>query len=154
MIQKTIKNYKEILFFTLIAALMGVVVGVIDTVFGRVLLQITEIRDHNTLKLIPFLPVAGVVIILLYRKYGKECVKGMTLIFETGQGEREKIPRMLIPLSILGTWITHLFGGSAGREGVAVQLGATIAHAIGRRIKLPNNSRVLLIAGMAAGFAG
>jgi H+/Cl- antiporter ClcA len=78
----------------------------------------------------------------------------MTLVFQTGHGDNEHIPKMLVPLIIVTTWITHLFGGSAGREGVAVQLGATIAHTIAKKLKFLNNSRVLLVIGMAAGFAG
>lgn len=51
----------------------------------------------------------------------------MTLVFEVGQKKREEIPLALVPLVMIGTWITHLFGGSAGREGVAVQIGATLS---------------------------
>lgn len=78
----------------------------------------------------------------------------MTLVFETGQKKREDIPLLLIPLVMSGTWITHLFGGSAGREGVAVQIGAALSHALGRRFHLQKDSRVMLITGMAAGFGG
>ena len=78
----------------------------------------------------------------------------MTLVFETGQKKRDDIPLFLIPLVMFGTWITHLFGGSAGREGVAVQIGATLSHALGRRFHLPKDNRVMLITGMAAGFGG
>ncbi len=60
----------------------------------------------------------------------------MSLIFETGQKKREEIPLALVPLVIICTWITHLFGGSAGREGVAVQIGATISHEAGRRLHI------------------
>ncbi len=60
----------------------------------------------------------------------------------------------LVPLVMIGTWITHLFGGSAGREGVAVQIGATLSHYMGRKLKTPDNSRIMLITGMAAGFGG
>lgn len=55
---------------------------------------------------------------------------------------------------MLGTWITHLFGGSAGREGVAVQIGATLSHEAGRRLHIRENTPVMLITGMAAGFGG
>lgn len=55
---------------------------------------------------------------------------------------------------MIGTWLTHLFGGSAGREGVAVQIGATLSHAIGRKFKFPENGRLMLVIGMAAGFGG
>lgn len=68
--------------------------------------------------------------------------------------KRDQIPLALVPLVILGTWITHLFGGSAGREGVAVQIGATLSHEAGRRLHIRENKPVMLITGMAAGFGG
>jgi len=154
MIHRIYDNYKQIILYTLIAALIGVIVGAIDALFGVTLLSITDIRDNNIIKIVPFLPIAGVVIMLLYKQFSKESMKGMTLVFQTGLGDNDRIPKSLIPLVMICTWITHLFGGSAGREGVAVQLGATVAHTIGRKMKMPNNSRVLLIAGMAAGFSG
>ena len=55
---------------------------------------------------------------------------------------------------MIGTWITHLFGGSAGREGVAVQIGATLSHETGRRLHIKETKPVMLITGMAAGFGG
>lgn len=154
MIRRLYDNYKEIIINTIIAALIGIIIGAIDAVFGRVLLRLIKIREDSMMIFIPFLPLAGVLIMLLFRKISKTSMKGMTLVFETGLGDSDKIPKALIPLAIISTWITHLFGGSAGREGVAVQLGATVAHTIGRKLNLPNNSRTLLIAGMAAGFAG
>ncbi len=78
----------------------------------------------------------------------------MNLVFEVGHGDEAEIPFRLIPFVISGTWITHLFGGSAGREGVAVQIGATFSHFIGRHIPLKNASKIFLVVGMAAGFAG
>lgn len=78
----------------------------------------------------------------------------MTLVFETGQQKRKGIPLALIPLVMIGTWLTHLFGGSAGREGVVVQIGATLSHYFTKYFHFPKNGKVLLITGMAAGFAG
>lgn len=154
MIRRIYENYKEILMYTFIAVIVGVLVGIIDTVFGVVLLKVTNVRNDNIIKLVPFLPVAGILIMKLYRQYSKESLKGMVLVFKTGYGECDKIPKRLMPLVMISAWITHLFGGSSGREGVAVQLGATFSHAMGRKMKLPNNSRTLLVVGMAAGFAG
>ena len=154
MLRKYADYYKKIAIYSVISVFIGVIVGVIDVVFGRVLLFISDFRDQHSLLLLPFLSVAGIVIMLLYRKLSKESIKGMTLIFQTGHGELDKIPKRLVPLIIISTWLTHLFGGSAGREGVAVQLGGTIAHTIGRKIKLEEDSRIFLIVGMAAGFAG
>ena len=93
------------------------------------------------MKLIFFLPLAGMLLILIYRKVSKKAMKGMNLVFNVGHGEEDSIPLTLVPLSIIGTWMTHLFGGSAGREGVAVQIGATVSHYIGSRIKIENGSR-------------
>ncbi len=140
--------------YVLLAILTGVLVGIIDAVFGRGLLAISDFRTGHYLYLIPFLPFAGLLITWLYHHFSETSLKGMTLVFETGQKKREDIPLLLIPLVMSGTWITHLFGGSAGREGVAVQIGAALSHALGRRFHLPKDSRVMLIAGMAAGFGG
>lgn len=65
----------------------------------------------------------------------KVSLKGMTLVFEAGQNKRDSIPMALVPLVMIGTWITHLFGGSAGREGVAVQIGATLSALYGKKVK-------------------
>ena len=140
--------------YVLLAILTGVLVGIIDTVFGRGLLTISDFWTGHYLYLIPFLPFAGLLITWLYHHFSETSLKGMTLVFETGQKKREDIPLLLIPLVMSGTWVTHLFGGSAGREGVAVQIGAALSHALGRRFHLQKDSRVMLITGMAAGFGG
>lgn len=140
--------------YVLLAILTGVLVGIIDAVFGRGLLAISNFRTAHYLYLIPFLPFAGLLITWMYHHFSETSLKGMTLVFETGQKKRDDIPLFLIPLVMFGTWITHLFGGSAGREGVAVQIGATLSHALGRRVHLPKDNRVMLITGMAAGFGG
>lgn len=140
--------------YVLLAILTGVLVGIIDAVFGRGLLAISDFRTTHYLYLIPFLPFAGLLITWMYHHFSETSLKGMTLVFETRQKKRDDIPLFLIPLVMFGTWITHLFGGSAGREGVAVQIGATLSHALGRRFHLPKDNRVMLITGMAAGFGG
>lgn len=153
-LKKIYGEYKDIIILSFIALFIGVIVGVIDACFGRVLISITEFRDENVIKLVPFLAIAGLAIIYTYNKVGKNSIKGMGLIFDTAYGKEEMIPKRLIPLVILSTWVTHLFGGSAGREGVAVQIGATVANGIGDRINIKNSKRSFLIIGMAAGFAG
>lgn len=145
---------KENLIYLIFALILGVVVGAIDALFGRGLLWITDIRGRYILPLVIFLPVAGLFITWMYHHFNEESLKGMTLVLETVQGKRDSIPLALIPLVMLGTWITHLFGGSAGREGVAVQIGAALSHGIARKFNFPYNQKVLLVAGMAAGFGG
>ena len=145
---------KRTLVYTLDALLIGGIVGVIDTLFGRVLIGIGEVRTDYLLYLLPFLALAGILITYLNRTYGGKSQKGMELLFEVGEGREKDIPKRLIPLTILSTWLTHLFGGSAGREGVAVQLGGTVAHALRREGLGPDASRIYLVTGMAAGFGG
>ena len=151
---KIFQVYKNLLILGLLGIPIGLVVGGIDAVFGRVLLAITDFRNGHPMQLIPFLAFAGALIAFAYLKFGGKSSKGMNLIFEVGHGEEEVIPLRLIPFIISGTWITHLFGRSAGREGVAVQIGATFSHWIGRKIPLKNSSHIFLVTGMAAGFAG
>ena len=142
------------LFYTIDALLIGSIVGIIDTIFGRLLLEIGELRSDYLLFLLPFLAPCGLFITYLNRNYGGKSQKGMELLFEVGEGREKNIPKRLIPLTILSTWMTHLFGGSAGREGVAVQLGGTVAHALRREELGPDASRIYLVTGMAAGFGG
>lgn len=153
-LKNNIKLYKDYILFGCISVFIGIVVGAIDTCFGKVLILITDFRGHHVKILLPFLALSGLLITFAYNKFGKNSIKGMTLVFETAQHKEEKIPMRLIPLTIMSTWITHLFGGSAGREGVAVQIGATFAHRIGRMVKIKNSEKILLITGMAAGFGG
>lgn len=145
---------KNISIYVLLAVVVGIIVGAIDALFGRVLLFITDFRTEHYKMLLPFLPIAGLLIIYMYNKCSKESLKGMSLVLETTQEKREGIPKALIPLVMIGTWITHLFGGSAGREGVAVQIGATLSHNISKKLNLPNNGKVMAIVGMSAGFGG
>jgi H+/Cl- antiporter ClcA len=145
---------KNISIYVLLAVVVGIIVGAIDALFGRVLLFITDFRTEQYKMLLPFLPIAGLLITYMYNRCSKESLKGMSLVLETTQEKREGIPKALIPLVMIGTWITHLFGGSAGREGVAVQIGATLSHNISKKLNLPNNGKVMAIVGMSAGFGG
>lgn len=156
MTKETIQKEHRILQlkYAVLAMVVGICVGIVDTIFGRGLLAISAFRTAHWRCLLPFLPLAGLLIVWMYHHFSTLSLKGMSLIFETGQKKRDQIPLALVPLVILGTWITHLFGGSAGREGVAVQIGATLSHEAGRRLHIRENKPVMLITGMAAGFGG
>jgi H+/Cl- antiporter ClcA len=154
MAKKLFLSYRDLILLTLIAVPIGIAAGFVDTVFGRILLRLSDIRTQHVTWFLPFLGIIGVLILWLYKKVGGKSLKGMALIFETGHGINPDIPLRLIPFSIVSTWLTHLFGGSAGREGVAIQIGGTIAHWIGRRLPIKEAGKILLIAGMAAGFGG
>ncbi|GFO51546.1 chloride channel protein [Lactococcus garvieae] len=140
--------------YAVLALVIGVIIGAVDALFGRGLIFITETRDAHPLYFLPFLALAGLLIVYVYQRFGKDSQKGMGLIFEAGNKGREDIPKRLVPLIIFSTWLSHLFGASVGREGVAVQIGATIGHTVGGKLSSKEAQKVLLITGMAAGFAG
>ena len=148
------KTYGGLLVMGAAAIPIGLIVGVIDAVFGRTLLAIGSFRDAHLALLVPFLALAGLVIVFCYKRWGKNTGRGMSLVFDVGHGREESISLRLVPLIMGGTWITHLFGGSAGREGVAVQIGATVSHWIGRKLPFKHPGNTFLLIGMAAGFAG
>ena len=157
-----LKNIKEsyqhsyFLYLKLIIAgiIIGFIVGIIDTIFGRGLIWIGDIRKEYLYYFVPFLALAGLLIVFIYQKFAGKTGKGMGLIFEVGHGTEKEIPLRLVPILTVATWITHLFGGSAGREGVAVQLGATLSHRFNKYFNFPDKSKVFLVTGMAAGFGG
>ena len=140
--------------YAVLALVIGVIIGAVDALFGRGLIYITETRDAHPMYFLPFLALAGLLIVYVYQRFGKDSQKGMGLIFEAGNKGREDIPKRLVPLIIFSTWLSHLFGASVGREGVAVQIGATIGHTVGGKLSSKEAQKVLLITGMAAGFAG
>ncbi|EOT29835.1 chloride channel protein [Enterococcus saccharolyticus] len=144
---------QEVAIISVLSIFIGLIVGAVDTLFGRVLIALTEFREAHFLYLIPFLAPVGMLFVYLFLNYGKNSSQGMGLIFRVGHNEEAMIPKRLTPFVILGTWLTHLFGGSAGREGVAVQVGATVSHWVGKIVKGVDASQFIVI-GMAAGFAG
>ncbi|WP_174238688.1 chloride channel protein, partial [Pedobacter sp. L105] len=99
------------------------------------------------------LPAAGVLIYLIYQSVGKNSEKGNNLVIEEIHQPGGGIPTRMAPIILVTTVITHLFGGSAGREGTAVQIGGSIAGMFGNWFKLnEQDTRIMLIAGIAAGF--
>ncbi|WEV45420.1 chloride channel protein [Streptococcaceae bacterium ESL0687] len=148
------KYYLEILKLSLFAVLVGLLIGIIDTFFGQILTKISDFRQEHFIYLIPFLAPAGILLAYCFKKYSPKTLAGMSLIFDVSSEEEEVIPKRLIPFAIVSTWVTHLFGGSAGREGVAVQLGATGSYNLGKALGIKASNKSLIMIGMAAGFAG
>ncbi len=132
--KKLLNAYGTLILLGLLGTPAGAAIGAVDTLFGRVLLEITDVRNSHPFWFIPFLAIAGILITWCYSRFGGKSAKGMGLIFEAGHGQEKNIPLRLIPFVISGTWLTHLFGGSAGREGVAVQIGAALAHRYGKAL--------------------
>jgi H+/Cl- antiporter ClcA len=136
-----------------ICILIGLFSGTASAFFLVALEWVTQIREHNNW-IIWLLPIGGHIIGLGYYYLGQEVVKGNNLLLEEYEHPQKIIPLKMAPLVLLGTLITHLFGGSAGREGTAVQMGGAIADQFTNLFKLDNSERkTILILGISAGFA-
>ncbi|OGX90488.1 chloride channel protein [Hymenobacter coccineus] len=137
--------------WALLAALVGALAGTASAGFLVSLEWVTRWREAHPGAL-ALLPVGGLLVGLAYHYFGNRVVKGNNLILDEIHAPSETIPLRLVPLVLGGTLVTHLFGGSAGREGTAVQMGAALADQLARW--LPRRERrLLLIAGMSGGFA-
>lgn len=100
-----------------------------------------------------FLPLTGIVIYLLYKYTGKNAEEGNNLIINEIHKPGAGIPIRMAPLVLLTTVVTHLFGGSAGREGTAIQIGGSIAQFFAKKLKLTQDDiKIILMMGIAAGF--
>lgn len=131
---------------------MAAVVGSACAFFLWSLEQVTRLRFEHPWFLF-LLPLAGVGVGLLYHYYGRAAEGGNNLIMDQIHQPGGGVPRRMAPLILFGTLVTHLFGGSAGREGTAVQMGGSIASAFCRWYRLDaSRVRILLMAGIAAGF--
>jgi H+/Cl- antiporter ClcA len=127
-------------------------VGSVSAFFLWALDWATRIRFENPW-LLYGLPVAGLGVGLVYKHWGNSAEAGNNRILEEIHQPGGGVPRRMAPLVLIGTLVTHLFGGSAGREGTAVQMGGSMAAALARLMKLDSAGvRVLLMAGVAAGF--
>jgi len=146
------EKIKLILKWLGVAILVGVVGGFIGAIFHKCLDLVTHTREENEW-LICFLPLAGIMITAMYspfQKQGKLNTNRIISCVEAG----DNIPIAISPLIFAGTLLTHLFGGSAGREGAALQLGGSISYNIGKLLKLSKKERRLAVmAGMSAFFS-
>ena len=150
-------NLKNTIFLSLkwifICVLTGIFSGSASAFFLVALEWGTQFREHNNW-IIWLLPIGGLYIGWLYHQYGKTVVKGNNLLLEEYENPQKTIPFKMAPMVLLSTLITHLFGGSAGREGTAVQMGGAIADQFTRILKLDDSDRkTLIILGISAGFA-
>ena len=139
----------------LVLLVVGAAVGSACAFFLWSLDRVTSLRlDHP--RLLYLLPLAGLSIGLLYHATGRRVAAGNDLLMDEIHEPGAGIPKRMAPLVLLGTLLTHLCGGSAGREGTAVQMGGAIASFAARRVALWTrlDARTLLMAGIAAGFGG
>jgi H+/Cl- antiporter ClcA len=143
---------KHLLYWTLLIVPVSVSVGLLVALFLWLLEVATTTRWDN-LWLIFLLPLAGIFITALYKAIGKNSDAGNNLIMDEIHKPGGGVPTRMTPLILFTTVITHLFGGSAGREGTAVQMGGSISSLFAKWYRLKHeDKRILLMCGMAAGF--
>lgn len=131
---------------------IGLLVGAITSVFGHALTWVNDFRGQNPIVILA-LPVGGLLIVFLYRFFKNTNDQGTNMVISSIHSSTD-IPWKMAPLIFITTVITHLCGGSAGREGAAIQLGGSIANKLGKVIKLNgNDQRIIIMCGMSAGFS-
>lgn len=146
------KGVYVFLIWSFIGAVIGAVVGVVGIIFHILLEEVTAFRMSHPWILF-LLPLGGLVIAGLYHLLRMQNDRGTNLILIAVR-VNEKVSLRLTPLIFISTIITHLLGGSAGREGAALQIGGSIGSFIGRKIKLDEkDERIITMCGMSAGFA-
>ena len=133
-LKKIYYNLKTCALWLFMAGLTGVGVGAFSSAFSFCLKKVTMLRGEYPF-LLYFLPAGGIVIVLLYHLCGVRQDKGTNIIMTAVHGKDQDVPAYMAPLIFAATIITHLFGGSAGREGAALQMGASIGNTIGRLFK-------------------
>ncbi|MGC4032703.1 MAG: chloride channel protein [Tepidisphaeraceae bacterium] len=144
--------WKSVLLWTLLAVPLGAVVGSAVAVFLWSLDLVTRTRLSHPWLLFT-LPALGFFVGWVYHRLGRDAERGNNLIIEQIHQPGGGVPRRMAPLVLIGTLLTHLGGGSAGREGTAVQMGGSLAATIARLFRLPPAiTGTLLTAGIAAGF--
>ena len=147
------KYWKIFIKWSLLGVLLGCIGGVLGAFFHHALHFVTHIRTENPW-LIFLLPLGGILTVGIYRVFKMRNNRGTNEIIDAILNG-DPVNPMIAPVIFLATSVTHLLGGSAGREGAALQLGGSVASRLAKLLKLKENERtVMIMAGMSAVFAG
>lgn len=129
----------------------AVVMGIISFVFLKMLGLSSVFREFFPY-CIWFLPLSGMLTAFVYKRYGGESSKGNNLIIQSAN-EGVKVPKRLAFLTFIFTLLTHFSGGSAGREGTAVQIGGTLTSNVADKLGFKNEDRkIIILSGLSAAF--
>ena len=136
-----------------LSCILGTLAGSASALFLFALDRATDTRVAHPW-LLWLLPLAGLATGWVYHRIGKNVEGGNNLLIDEIHDPQKIVPKRMAPLVLVATVITHLFGGSAGREGTAVQMGGALADQVTRLLDLePEDRRILLMAGISAGFS-
>ena len=149
----SIKKYTlAFIRWVVVAGVTGAVCGVLGAVFYKAVDWATAVRTANSY-IIGLLPLAGLLIVWMYKRFHMLENTGTNNVISSIR-TNEEVPLALAPLIFIGTVLTHLFGGSAGREGAALQLGGSVGYRVGRLFRLPEKDKNLVVmCGMAGLFS-
>ncbi|MGN0427851.1 MAG: chloride channel protein [Agathobacter sp.] len=132
--------------------IVGTIVGLCGTAFYYGMTFVTLVRIQNP-RIIFLLPIGGLIIVGLYHLLHDEKDTGTNLVISAIHSG-DNLPFRMAPLIFISTLITHLFGGSAGREGAALQIGGSIGNALGKLFRFDEKDKhVMIMCGMSAAFS-
>ncbi len=148
-----IKAIPNLARWTALGSGVGILTGTASALLLATLEWATAWREAH-LWVVWCLPVGGFLSGLIYHYLGNSVTGGNNLLLAEIHHPQTVIPLRMAPLVLVGTTISHLFGGSAGREGTALQMGASLADRFSYILKLPSGDRrIMLMAGISGGFA-
>ena len=151
-INSSVKYIKSLFKWIFVSILVGFVGGVVGSVFHISIDVVTNLRTENSW-LVFFLPVGGLLITGAYAFFRKKGKIDTNRVIESVRSD-ESVPLVMAPLIFFGTVLTHLFGGSAGREGAALQLGGSIGYNMGKGFKFnKDDMHIVVMSGMSSVFA-
>ena len=143
---------RVLLRWVILGCMTGAIVGAIGAMFSKAISMATAFRTSHDL-IILGLPLAGLLIVFMYRLCKDYEDKGTNLVIKSIQ-EGEHLPVMKAPLIFISTTLTHLFGGSTGRESAALQMGGSIGYNLGKLCRLKEgNVKIMTMCGMSAAFS-
>lgn len=152
MIKSTLNYIKTLVKWSIVAIVVGIVCGLVGSAFHLSVDYVTHLREEYRW-IILLLPLGGVAIVAIYKLCGFEVNMGTNRVIESVRSDK-KVPTRMAPLIFASTVITHLFGGSAGREGAALQLGGSIGYRFGKIFRLgEKDMHLVVLLGMSAVFA-
>lgn len=145
-------NLKVFIKWILIAVIVGALGGGLGSIFHKTIDYVTDFRQENVW-LIFFLPLGGILIAAIYNNFKKNGKIDTNRVIESVRGD-ERVPLIMAPLIFIATVLTHMLGGSAGREGAALQLGGSIGYNLGKIFKLnKQDTHIIVMSGMSSVFS-
>lgn len=150
----TWKNlFTTLLKWMVLSILIGGIIGGIASAFSYAVTWATGFRQMHPM-IILGMPLGGLVIVSMYKIMGQEKNSGTNMVLTVVRSRDESIPGQVTPLILISTVITHFFGGSSGREGAALQFGASVGDVLARRLHLSeSDKKIVILASMSAAFS-